>query len=451
MNILYLLIGIFFLSPTVFYAEESEKKEPTRRALPAPFDSPPFPSGEFLGTPLIGIPISDTIYPLMKVIYKLPCGERIKKSRVKAYGWINGSGNISSCSHSNAPEGYWIVPNRVELDQFVFRLEREVDTLQTDHIDIGFRSTILYGIDYRYTTAGGWTSRQLLKHNYLYGYDFTEQYIDTYIPKIAQGAIIRIGRWASCPDIETQFVPDNYLGTHSLMFTFDTSTQTGAMLTVMLNKYWTVQAALHAGTDMAPWYKGAVPTGMLGIRWVSCDNLDSVYLMLNSINSAKFRRFRMYGQRLGHDNYNYVVATWQHKFSDDIHTKTEGYFMWQRNAVRGGTPSAGPVRSFGGGGGIGPNIHGTSLTYGFVNYALFKFSEKGFVTLRNEIWRDAQGERTNYPGTYTGHTIGFTYNFTEELQIRPEIGYYRNWNRDAFDRGKRKGTVLAGLDMTIRF
>ncbi len=110
-----------------------------------------------------------------------------------------------------------------------FRLERQVDSVQTDHIDIGFRSTFLYGIDYRYMTAGGWTSAQLLKHNNLYGYDFTEQYIDIYTPWVAQGMIVRVGRWIACPDIETQFAPDNYMGTHSILFTFDTYTQTGVM------------------------------------------------------------------------------------------------------------------------------------------------------------------------------------------------------------------------------
>ena len=143
--------------------KEAESKEPPRRALPAPFASPPFPSAEYQGNPLIGVPPSDTVYPLMKAIYSTPCGEAIKKSRVKAYGWINGSGNLSTCKNSNTPDSYWIVPNRVELDQFIFRVEREVDSVQTDHVDIGFRSTFLYGIDYRYMTAGGWTSYQLLK------------------------------------------------------------------------------------------------------------------------------------------------------------------------------------------------------------------------------------------------------------------------------------------------
>src|SRR5262245_55870625 len=36
----------------------------TRRALPPPFPSPPFPTGEWQGFPLIGLPPSDSIYPL---------------------------------------------------------------------------------------------------------------------------------------------------------------------------------------------------------------------------------------------------------------------------------------------------------------------------------------------------------------------------------------------------
>src|SRR5262249_7139683 len=160
----------------------------------------------------------------------------------------------------------------------------------------GFRSTFLYGTDYRFMTAGGWFSGQLLKHNRLYGFDPTEQYLDVYIPEVAEGLIVRVGRWIACPDIETHFAPDNYKGTHSLLFTFDTYTQTGLMATLMLNKQWTVQAGIHAGTDMAPWYDGATPTGMLGVRWVSLDNNDSVYLVLNSINDAIFRRFKVEGE-----------------------------------------------------------------------------------------------------------------------------------------------------------
>ena len=50
--------------------------------------------------------------------------------------------------------------------------------------------------------------------------------------------------------------------------------------------------------------------------------------------------------------------------------------MWQRDAVVGGTPSIGPVRSFGGGGGIGATSRALTLTYGVLNYTMFETSRK---------------------------------------------------------------------------
>jgi hypothetical protein len=433
--------------------EESTNGEPAppRRALPAPLPSPPMPSGEWQGYPLVGVPPDSSVYPLMKAIYGGPNGDEIKESRIKAYGWVNASGNWSTAKNSNTPDSYWIVPNRYELDQFVFRIERQVDSVQTDHVDWGFRSTALYGIDYRYMTAGGWFSDQLLKHNALYGWDPTEQYFDLYIPGVAQGLILRLGRWIACPDIETQFAPDNYMGTHSILFTFDTYTQTGLWTTLMLNQQWTVQAGINAGNDMAPWYKGAIPCGTFGVRWVSADNNDSIYAMLNQINNAEFRHFEQYGQPLGHDNFNYQVVTWQHKFDERIHTKTEAYYMWQFDAELGGTPSAGPLKPFGGGGGDGVLLPGLSQTYGVVNYTMLHLSKKDFATFRNEWWKDERGMRSGFPGTYTSHSIGLTHNFSPNLQVRPEIGYYRNWTNPAFDLGTKNGIWLYGFDVTLRF
>src|SRR6266850_7696762 len=221
----------------------SNEPEPPRRALPAPLDSPPFPSSDWQGFPLIGVPYSTKEYPLTKALYGTPgIGDFFREQRIKIYGWINASVNLSTSDDSNIPTSYWIFPNEAVLNQGIVRFEREVDSVQQDHVDWGFRSTWLGGTDYRYMTAGGWFSYQLLRDNNKYGFDPTEQYVNLYIPRVAQGMIITIGRWIATPDIETQFAPDNYLGTHSILFTFDTYTQTGIMATVMLNKQWTVQA-----------------------------------------------------------------------------------------------------------------------------------------------------------------------------------------------------------------
>ena len=434
----------------------SNEPEAPRRALPAPLDSPPFPASEWQGFPLIGVPYGTKEYPLTKALYGTPgIGDFLKGQRIKVYGWINASGNWSTSDDSNMPTSYWIFPNQPVLNQAILRFEREVDSVQQNHIDWGFRSTWLYGTDYRYMTAGGWFSEQLLEHNRMYGFDPTEQYINVYVPGVAQGLILTVGRWIATPDIETQFAPDNYLGTHSILFTFDTYTQTGIMGTVMLNKQWTIQGGIHAGTDMAPWYKGATPTGMLGVRWVSLANNDAIYLVLNSINDAKFQKFKEGGQpggfQMGHDNFNYLVGTWQHKFNAAWHTKTEGYFMWQRDAVVGGTPSRGPVRSFGGGGGIGADIPGLSKTYGIVNYTAYAVNPRNFFTLRNEWWRDEQGERSGFKSSYTSHTVGWTHQLSDVLALRPEVGYYHSYDAKAFDLGRRNYLWMGGLDVLLRF
>ncbi len=445
---------------TYYKAFTGKKEEPAepdpeapRRAPPSPFNDPPFPVSEYQGYPLIGVPAEFIDkYPLMQGLLGIPCvGDFLKDNKIAIYGWVTVEGNFSKDKNSNAPESYWIRPNKLDMDQAVLRFERQLDSVQTDHIDYGFRSSFLYGIDYRYMTAGGYFSDQLINNNRLYGFDPTEQYVDVYIPKVVDGLIVRVGRWIACPDIETQFAPDNYMGSHSILFTFDTYTQTGVMFTLKVNDQWMLQAGMNAGNDMAPWYKGAVPCGYAGVRWTSKDNKDAMYTVLNQIDDAEFSHGYLDGQPAGHDNFNYIVSTWEHVFSKDLHTKTEGYFMWQRDAFTAGTVSIGPVQTFGGGGGAGTLLPGWSHAYGLLNYTAYAVGKNDYFTLRNEVWEDDRGMRSGFPGLYTSHAIGLSHNFNELFQVRPEFGYYRNWETPAFDNGTKKGMWLAGADMTIRF
>src|SRR5271157_5037861 len=431
--------------------EEPDEPEPARRSPPSPWDAPPFPMSEYQGYPLIGVPPGTIVDPFMKAVLSGPWGPAVEKSRVELHGWITAAGVWGNAKHSNTPDAYWIVPNSYQLDQLIFKLERELDTVQTDHIDFGFRSVSMYGMDYRYTTAGGWFSDQLLRHNSLYGYDPVEQYFEIYIPRIWQGMVIRVGRWIACPDIETQYAPDNYMGSHSLLFTFDTYTQTGAMFSFQMTRRLMLQGAITAGTDMAPWYPGATPTLFAGCRWVSEDNNNAFYTCLNNWNNAHFRYFMADGQKSGHDNFNYIVSTYEHRFSKKIHTKTEAYYMWQVDAVVGGSVSVGPVHGFGGGGGIGKFIPGLSKTYGVLNYTPFQLSDRDYFVIRNEWWRDEEGERSGFPTNYSSHTVALSHQFNDVLMIRPEIGFYHSYDHPAFDLGKKNSIIIYGFDLTLRF
>jgi hypothetical protein len=159
-------------------------------------------------------------------------GAGMNASHVQVYGWIEVGGNVSTNSvkpGGNVPVGYDYTPNTVQLDQAVVYIERLPDTVQNDHFDWGFRLSAKYGVDYRYTTAYGLFSYQLLNHNFVNGYDFPMEYVDLYFP-VMQGFDVRIGRFISVPDNEAQLAPNNYTYVHSLTYTYDNFTNTASSI-----------------------------------------------------------------------------------------------------------------------------------------------------------------------------------------------------------------------------
>lgn len=420
-------------------APTKKTSEPKRRAKPAPFDSI-FPSSEYLG-PTIGVPNTDPIYPLTKWFWGALPG--LKEKDIRIYGWVNPSYNKSSSRNSNFPLSYQIVPNHVELDQLVLRLDRSADTVQTEHIDWGFRLSNIYGIDYRFTTAQGYFSRQLLRDNNLYGYDAVEAYGQLYFPALAQGMVVTIGRYISAPDIEAQLSPQNYLVTHSIMFTFDTYTQTGINAAIKFNDNWTALVGINSGSDVAPWTSAAHPTLLAMLRWVSPSNNDSLWGGINSVNSGRFKGF--------HDDLQQFNLTWTHRFNEGFLITTEAYYIYQYDGVLGGTCNFGPVRSFGSGGGCGPLIPGLSDSMGIVNNIEFKVFEKNFISFRTDYFDDYQGQRSGFATPYLSLTLGLTHSFSDYLFIRPELRYERAYTATPYDNGTKGEQKTALIDFILRF
>jgi hypothetical protein len=416
--------------------------EPARRALPSPWNSPPFPGSEYLG-PTIGVPSSTPDYALMALLRDTAIGRFQRESRIDIYGWINGSWNWSTSKDSNLPNVYDIVPNQVNLNQAVLRFERNPDTVQTDHLDWGFRVTNLYGTDYRFTVAKGWFDHQLLDHNELYGYDMPELYGLLYVPNVAEGMVLKVGRFISPPDIEAQLAPDNYLFTHSTMFSIDPYTFTGVLADIKLSDHWSIEPGVTGGADMAPWSDSAALNGHFMVKWTSSDNNDSIWAGINSVGDGKYRN--------GHDNLQQVVGTWTHRFSEKVHTATEVYYMWQFDALKGGSVNNGPVRSFGGGGGPGPLIPGLSDSIGIVNYTQFQLSDRDYLSVRTDFLADFQGQRTGFENYYTSNTVGWSHNLTPWATFRPEIKYERGYNNKAYDLGRKMDQLKFGVDLTLRF
>ena len=394
-----------------------------RRGLPAPFDSPPFPSSEWqlggVDYP-IGVPDEDSRGPLQQALGCTALGRWMDDNRIETLGWVNPSLNFSTSNKTNFPVSYITRPDALVLDQIVFRLARMPDTVQTDHVDWGFHFDLLYGYDYHYTAAQGVMSWELEENKY-YGLDPMIFYGDVYFPGVAQGMQVTFGRFLSLPDIEAQFSPQNYLMTHSILYTVDPYTQTGVITTTQLNKNWVFQAGLNCSPDTACWESDRTLSGSACVRWVSDSNDDMLYPCINNWNRGDY-------------NYNNVqqdVVTWGHRFSQAVSILTEAYRMYGRN-VPGFPPGHVPE-------------------YGVVNYLNIKLSDQTFLSIRNEYYNDADGQRTGFATHYSSHSLGFTHWVTPDLQIRPEFRFDHSYDLPAYNGGRKNNQLLAAVDVIAHY
>jgi hypothetical protein len=411
---------------------------PARRGLDSPFSSPPFPSAEWqlggMDYP-IGVPNENSQYPLERALACTDLGSWMQKNRVEMYGWINPSANLSTSNFNSYPLSYATRPNRVEFDQFLFRIERLPDTVQTDNVDWGFHFDNLYGYDYHYTTMKGVFSNQLLNNpnpnqpiaanagvaGKVYGDDPMIWYGEVYVPWVAQGMAITAGRYLSLPDIEAQFAPQNYLLTHSILYTVDAYSNVGILTTTKLSDQWTVQFGVHAGDDSAPWNGSARPSLQACVHWVSASNDDMLYPCVESWN----------GKDQTYNNLQEFVLTWGHRFSQNVHTLTEAYRIYVINQ---------------------PGLkRGQSAAVGVVNYFNIELDPNNMISIRNEWVNDEQGQRTGYATRYTSNTIGMTHWLSQNIEIRPELRYEHSYDVAAYDAGRKNSQTTLLLDTILHF
>jgi len=442
---------------------------PSRRIGDPPFDSPPYPDGDWQlggGPNVIGDPgdLRDSPYPLMQAIYDGPNGKWWYDSRIMLYGWITESGNLSTSRNTsvspvaNYPEVYDERPNRFENDQDVLYIERMADENQTDHWDWGFRVSALYGLDYRFMASKGYINdHNLFADNKFSGFDTPMTYINFYIPQIAEGENIIVGRIISLPDIEQQLAPNNLMMSHSLVYSFDNYTMWGIWSSTKLSKSWLLQIGLASGSDTAPWAHdpGAQPTASLMVQYISPGGQDSYYVGMNSLNNGHF----------GFNNIQECIESYSHKFNDVVWTTFEAQYMYQKGSSTEPTSEVPIVDGF------FPVKPGYVWAGGIVNYTCFRTSGNSFLTIRNEYWDDPDGWRSGYASPYYEGSVGMTVWLNKLIYIRPEVRYEHSFKANslesasgadnpdgvpitlagAYDNGIKQSQVTLACDITYHF
>jgi hypothetical protein len=434
--------------------------------------------------------------PFMTAIANTDVGRWLYDNHIQIYGWLNGGFNLSTNStqpSGNGPIGYTYTPNVPQFDQGVFYIDRFPDTVQTDHFDWGFRLSFLYGENYRYTNSYGLGSYQFNGHNNIYGWDVPMEYTDLYWPKpfngLVDGLEVRIGRYISIPDIEAQLAPNNILYTHSLTYTWDNYTNTGLVTSWQINKNLLVQLGLTDGTETPLWnccrdlpnlfgpnalYPGTTYRRDPGnnasltacVRMVWNDGWDTLYPCADGINNGAW----------GYNNIQWHGFTYYHRFNDQWHIDFESYYLTEHGVPNLRNPAA--VAIFEGGGTPfspqnvpfnPPNLvycHGTSkyecnpYSIGVVSYINYTPDPLNNFTFRPEWYDDPYGWRTGTGGRteYLEFTIGWQHWFSPQIEIRPEMGYWRSLGTPAFNGNSIRGiadnkrdTGLFAADVIFHF
>jgi hypothetical protein len=415
--------------------------DPARRGYPGPLDSPPFPANDYSvgGTPTIGAPDTQS-YMLMQAINQ-------NHSRVKVYGWLNGGFNVSTSDKgdgANSPAGYDFNPNRVTANQEVLYVERLPDSVQTEHFDWGFRLAQLYGQDYRYTTAKGYLSQQLLARNHEYGYDPLMFYIDLYFPHVAKGMNIRMGRYVSLPDIEAQLAPNNYTYSHSLLYNVDPFTQTGIVASFKLSDHWLLQTGLSDGNDVAPWTSDAQVTGTVCVDYTWRNGGSALYTCANSFNKGKY----------AYNNLQSYFETFYHKINAKFHTDTEAWYMYQRDVPNVAGNVANPIPTELGANGAfchAGQIFCYAPEFAITNYVEYERNKKNYFSVRNEFVNDIRGQRTGYQTKYSEHLLSYGHWIGSTVLFRPEIRLEHSYDLKAYDLGTKSTQFIVSGDFTYHF
>jgi len=201
---------------------------------------------------------------------------------------------------------------------------------------------------------------------------------------------------------------------------------------------------LYSGTTMLK-DPGAQPSATVGLRWTSDSGRDDIYLVANSINSGAW----------GYDNLQWLGGTYYHKFSDQWHIAIETWNIHEFRVpnldnpiataaiANGGTPFSPQIMPFN-----APSAahcgNTTALTctadeQSFLLYVNYSPNKLNNFTFRTEFLMDPEGQRTGVVTNYVDAALGWQHWFSPQIEVRPEVAYYRSLNANAFNGNANAG------------
>jgi len=385
-----------------------------------------------------------------------PVYPSLNSQRVRVGGWLDQgfTGNFQKPSNNfNLPVTFNDRSNEYQMNQLYLFVERPVD-FGGDQLDWGFRTDLLYGTDYFYTTALGletnsngsphWNSsdgpRTSGGFNYaMYGLAMPQLYAEVYVPFLS-GVSIKAGHFYTPIGYETVKAPDNFFYSHSYTMQYgEPFTHTGILGTVQVTDQLQLLAGVARGWDA--WEDPSDDAELLaGIGWTSPSDDTSINLTLTSGDQDNGASNTA--------NRTLISFVFSHKFTDCLTYVFQSDFGIQDNGTLNNQFQVVPAK-----------------WYSFNQYLYYDVTEKFAVGARVEYFRDQNFTRvlqlpefTSSGGNYYEITLGANWRPHPCVTVRPEVrfdwsdtrstlpnvqGPYRNFQSDY--------QVLMGGDVIIRF
>jgi hypothetical protein len=191
--------------------------------------------------------------PLMMALGKVGLADPFNKAGINIYGYIEGGymRDFSAPSIHDGPTymGFNSFKNTAILDKISLNVERMVDPTKKQ-FDIGFHVEGIYGADAAFIHSDGLGDTQTGR----YQWDPLQAYVDVTLPGLP--VRLRVGKWIELAGFE-QFSANIYgafgdparaLYSYSYQFLYaEPGTQSGALLTWVLNPQWTFDAGFTRG------------------------------------------------------------------------------------------------------------------------------------------------------------------------------------------------------------
>ena len=222
---------------------------------------------------------------LMSLLGPAGVGDLLKKGGINVYGYSEAGIMYDTTATRNGMGptflGFNYFKNTPMLNKVSLNIERTVDPTKKQ-FDVGFHAEGIFGTDAKFIHSNGLMDKQTGR----YQWDLLQAYIDLAFPYLPMK--LRVGKWIELAGFEHFSAniygafgdPAKALYSYSYQFLYaEPGTQTGALLTYVLNSKLTFDAGITEGWNQSIRDANHVPDFLGRLTYTPTDKTSVIFVM----------------------------------------------------------------------------------------------------------------------------------------------------------------------------